>query len=73
MIGYGDIQVGILGALLIVGHHLDMIDGDMEYTMGGIIMGGDIITTTVGITTMDRVGEEVMLLIYTEEGDIHQE
>ena len=73
MIGCGDIQVGILGVLLIGGHHLDMIDGDMESTTVGIITGGDTITTTVGTITMDRVGEEVMLLIHTEEEDIHQQ
>jgi|TARA_B110000238_G_scaffold149870_1_gene161609 hypothetical protein len=29
MIGLGVIQAGILGVLLIDGHHLDMIDGDI--------------------------------------------
>jgi hypothetical protein len=47
MIGFGVIQVGILGVLLIDGHHLDMIDGDTICTMVGIIMDGVL---TVGIT-----------------------
>jgi len=57
MIGLGVIQVGILGVLLIDGHHLDMIDGVMESTMVGIIMVGDITTgwamsIMAGIITM---------------------
>jgi hypothetical protein len=47
MIGFGVIQVGILGVLLIDGHHLGMIDGDTICTMVGIIMDGVL---TVGIT-----------------------
>jgi len=40
MIGLGVIQAGIPGVNLIDGHHLDMIDGVMEFTMDGIIMDG---------------------------------
>ena len=40
------------GIHLIDGHHLDMIDGGMEFTMVGIIMGG-IIITMVGIMGID--------------------
>jgi hypothetical protein len=52
MIGLGVIQVGILGVLLIDGHHLDMIDGVMGSTMVGITTDGDIMGTMVmdGIT-----------------------
>jgi hypothetical protein len=81
MTGLGVIQAGILGVLLIDGHLLDMIDGVMESTMVGIIMVGDIttgwamfitemvgITIMAGITTMAKVGEEVILHIFMEEG-----
>ena len=44
MTGLGVIQAGILGVLLIDGHHLDMIGGDIIFTMVGITMDGDIIT-----------------------------
>jgi len=70
MIGLGVIQAGILGVLLIDGHHLDMIDGVMESTMVGIIMVGDITTgwamsimemvtiiTGAGITIMEMAGD----------------
>jgi hypothetical protein len=52
MIGLGVIQAGILGVLLIDGHHLDMIDGVMGSTMVGITTDGDIMGTMVmdGIT-----------------------
>jgi len=50
MIGFGVIQVGILGVPLTGGHHLDMIDGDMEYTMVGIIMDGGLTVGTTGAT-----------------------
>lgn len=81
MIGFGAILAGILGVLLIDGHHLGMIDGGIMYIMVGIITDGDTTDTTVmvgiiimdGTTTMDRVGEEVMLPITTEEGHLHQE
>jgi hypothetical protein len=42
--GLGGIQAGILGVLLIDGHHLDMIGGDIIFTMVGITMDGDTIT-----------------------------
>jgi hypothetical protein len=66
MIGLGVIQVGILGVLLIDGHHLDMIDGDMESTMVGITTDGDIMGTMVmdgiiitgGTITVKMVGTE---------------
>jgi len=40
MIGLGVIQAGIPGVNLIDGHHLDMIDGVMEFTMDGITTDG---------------------------------
>jgi hypothetical protein len=57
---------GILGVLLIDGHHLDMIDGDMESTMVGITTDGDIMGTMVmdgiiitgGTITVKMVGTE---------------
>jgi hypothetical protein len=66
MIGLGVIQAGILGVLLIDGHHLDMIDGDMESTMVGITTDGDIMGTMVmdgiiitgGTITVKMVGTE---------------
>jgi urea transporter len=66
MIGLGVIQGGILGVLLIDGHHLDMIDGDMESTMVGITTDGDIMGTMVmdgiiitgGTITVKMVGTE---------------
>ena len=42
MIGLGVTLAGILGVHHIGGHHLDMIDGDMESTMVGITTVGDI-------------------------------
>tara|TARA_B110000879_G_scaffold150886_1_gene195434 strand:- start:486 stop:692 length:207 start_codon:yes stop_codon:yes gene_type:complete len=42
--GFGVILDITHGVLLIDGHHLDMIDGDIICTMVGIIMDGDIIT-----------------------------
>ena len=56
MTGLGVIQAGILGVLLIDGHHLDMIDGVMGSTMVGITTDGDIMGTMVmdGIT-MDGI------------------
>jgi len=54
MIGLGAIQAGILGVLLIDGHHLDMIDGVMESTMVGIITVGDI-TTGWAMSIMDGI------------------
>ena len=63
MTGYGEFHTSSHTA----GHHGDIID------TVGIIGTVDGITTTVGTTTMDRVGEEVMLLIYTVEEGIHQE
>jgi len=58
-----------------------MIDGDIICITAGTITDGDTTDTTVmvgitimdGTTTMDRVGEEVMLPITTEEGHLHQE
>jgi hypothetical protein len=66
MIGLGVIRAGILGVLLIDGHHLDMIDGDMESTMVGITTDGDIMGTMVmdgiiitgGTITVKMVGTE---------------
>ena len=55
--GLGVIQVGILGCLLIDGHHLDMIDGDI-ITTGGI--------TTGGITTMGGTIGTIILIIIEE-------
>ena len=60
---------------------MGMIDGGIMYIMVGIITDGDTTDTTVmvgitimdGTTTMDRVGEEVMLPTTTEEGHLHQE
>jgi choline-glycine betaine transporter len=63
MTGYGEFHISSHTA----GHRGDLID------TVGIIGTVDGITTTVGTTTMDRVGEEVMLLIYTVEEGIHQE
>tara|TARA_B110000858_G_scaffold116468_1_gene133005 strand:- start:60 stop:491 length:432 start_codon:yes stop_codon:yes gene_type:complete len=64
-IGYGDMMVGTHGVHLIGGHHLDMIDGDITYTMVGIIMDGVIMDTTVmdgitmdGIITVKIIGTE---------------
>jgi len=66
MIGLGVIQAGILGVLLIDGHHLDMIDGVMGSTMVGITTDGDIMGTMVmdgiiitgGTITVKMVGTE---------------
>jgi len=57
MIGLGVIMVGILGVLPIDGHHLDMIDGDIIYTMVGITTDGVIVDITVmgGTTIMDGI------------------
>jgi len=71
MIGLGAIQAGILGVLLIDGHHLDMIDGAMESTMVGIITVGDITTgwamsTMAGITI--TAGMDITII--TGAGDI---
>tara|TARA_B110000027_G_scaffold116123_1_gene126677 strand:+ start:68 stop:382 length:315 start_codon:yes stop_codon:yes gene_type:complete len=77
MIGLGVIQAGILGVLLIDGHHLDMIDGDIICTMVGIIMVGDIITgwamfimEMVGITIMEMVGDTRTPHISTVEEEL---
>jgi len=51
MIGLGVIQAGILGVLLIDGHHLDMIDGDIICITAGTITDGDI-TTGWAMSTM---------------------
>ena len=47
-IGYGDMMVGTHGVHLIGGHHLDMIDGDITYTMVGITM--DVTKPRVNVT-----------------------
>jgi len=83
MIGLGVIQAGILGVLLIDGHHLDMIDGDIIYTMVGIITVGDIITgwamfimemvtiiTGAGITIMEMTGDVATLHIFMVEEEL---
>ncbi len=57
MTGYLEFHIIILTG----GHH-----GDTIHTVGiiGIVDG---ITFMVGIATMDKVGEQIMLLIFTEE------
>jgi hypothetical protein len=80
MIGLGVIQAGILGALLIDGHHLDMIDGAMESTMVGIITVGDIttgwamfimemVTIITGAGTMGSIVDIEVLTCHTIEID----
>ena len=61
MIGFGVTTVGTLGEHLIGGHLGAIVD------TVGIIGTMDGIVTMVGIHTIDRVGEEVILLMYTEE------
>jgi|SaaInl5LU_22_DNA_1037371.scaffolds.fasta_scaffold165298_2 hypothetical protein len=83
MIGLGVIQAGILGVLLIDGHHLDMIDGDIICTMVGIITVGDITTgwamsimemvtiiTGAGITIMEMAGDVATLHIFMVEEEL---
>jgi len=66
MIGLGVIQAGILGVLLIDGHHLDMIDGDMESTMVGIIMAGDMETIMDGMVhTLIIIMEDGRIMVIT--------
>jgi len=57
MTGCGDIMDGIHWAHHIDGHHLDMIDGDIIYTMVGITTDGVIVDITVmgGTTIMDGI------------------
>jgi len=66
MIGLGVIRAGILGVLLIDGHHLDMIDGVMESTMVGIIMVGDI-KTGWAMSIMDGI---IIMAITIKDGRI---
>tara|TARA_B100000768_G_scaffold64085_1_gene61882 strand:- start:1223 stop:1552 length:330 start_codon:yes stop_codon:yes gene_type:complete len=66
MIGLGVIQAGILGVLLIDGLLSDMIDGDIIYTMVGIIMAGDMETTTDGMVhTLITITEDGHIMVIT--------
>jgi hypothetical protein len=56
MIGLGVIQAGILGVLLIDGHHLDMIDGDIIIGWAMSIMVGIVIMAGMD-TTMTGTGD----------------
>tara|TARA_B110000285_G_scaffold12736_1_gene12647 strand:- start:35680 stop:35949 length:270 start_codon:yes stop_codon:yes gene_type:complete len=79
MTGHGVIQDGIHGAHHIDGLLLDMIDGDMVYTMVGIIMAGVMDGTIIMATTiMDglimettyitlHTGEDLMYIMDVEQ------
>ena len=57
--GLGVIQVGILGGLLIDGHHLDMIDGDIITTGGITTMGGTI--GTIILIIIEEVEQRILM------------